>query len=163
MRWNFAAFNRLLSQFEKPWYDASALGGLPIFGFVLLALLSTGNITLFYKLLAAFCIGLFVAFAIRLVFPKPRPGKSAAEFRALLWYERFDASSFPSVHALRASILSFYFYEYYPSSASFALALFAVAVVSYSRVFLKKHYFADVVAGALVGLLCGVATLRLFS
>ncbi len=162
MRWGVTAYNRLLNRFMASWLsDASSLGGLPMYGFVLLASLASGNTGLFVRLVAAFCIGLFAAYALRVIFPKPRPGVSAAAFGAMQWYEKLDASSFPSVHALRVSILFFSFYGAYPSKGSFAVALLAIAAVSYSRIFLKKHYFVDVAAGAALGILSGLLSLRL--
>ena len=162
MRGHITLYTRLLKHFLVSWLsDVSSLGALPTYGFVLLAILAAGNVSVFVRLLAAFCIGLLVAFAIRVVFPKPRPGASLAALKATAGYVRLDASSFPSVHALRASTLSFFFYEAYPSKVSFAVAVLAVVAVSYSRIYLKKHYFIDVLAGAALGILCGFVSLKL--
>ncbi len=65
--------------------------------------------------------------------------------------------SFPSSHAANSVSLAVYLSLHYPRAVWF-LVVFA-AIVSYSRIAVGVHYPLDVIAGALVGALCGISVL----
>ncbi len=125
--------------------DITSLGSFALFLLVLLLFIAS-------PLLAPLFFGFFVTLAaavlIRIVYFKNRPKKEEhANFM-----ERLDASSFPSLHAARiaflALVLSTYFSNRYLSVIFFTLAV----LVSYSRVYLQKHDWWDVVGGIAVGI-----------
>ena len=66
--------------------------------------------------------------------------------------EKIDSSSFPSMHAARATVLSLFAYF----NLQFNLFIFILIlslIILYSRIYLKKHYFRDILAGILIGIL----------
>ena len=86
---------------------------------------------------------------IRLVYFKNRPDKFA--YRNVI--EKIDAASFPSLHAARTGFLSVFFAYYFNNiSISVILAVLALGIL-FSRVYLRKHDFMDVLAGAVLGVL----------
>jgi membrane-associated phospholipid phosphatase len=58
-------------------------------------------------------------------------------------------SSFPSSHAANAFALAFVFARRWRRAA--AWFWIAAAIVAFSRVYLNRHYFSDVLAGAAIG------------
>lgn len=78
--------------------------------------------------------------------PTPQPYKN--------WWQRLDASSFPSAHAARVSLLAVFFTVLFPQwILGWALL---VCAISYSRVYLMKHDWYDIGAGILLGLVVGL-------
>lgn len=75
-------------------------------------------------------------------------------------YRKTDPHSFPSGHAARAFLL--------PLLASvtgptwfYAVLIFWAPLVALARVAMGVHYVSDIIAGFLVGILMGIATLRI--
>ena len=69
-------------------------------------------------------------------------------------YRRFDPHAFPSGHSARAALLAVLAFALGPWWLGVLLACWAVGVAT-SRVTLGVHYLSDVVAGAVLGLVCG--------
>lgn len=93
------------------------------------------------------------ATGLKSVFLRPRPYQSLADMAMLL--ERAASSSFPSNHAANAFALATLFGSFYRKLAIPFIAI--AAVVGYSRIYLGDHYPLDVVAGALLGTVLGLA------
>lgn len=76
-------------------------------------------------------------------------------------YRRYDPYSFPSGHAARAwaiyTVLAFS--GFFPALFFFIWAI----LISYIRVKVKLHYFVDIIAGALVGIVTALLFLYLNS
>ena len=87
-----------------------------------------------------------ICYSIKLLFHRKRPNKQ--RYSNLI--EKMDAGSFPSVHSSRAA---FAYSTLILNSELFmgAVFFFMILTVGYSRVFLKKHYISDVVAGYFIG------------
>lgn len=107
-----------------------------------------------YNLFFLLFFGLFFIFffflIIRVFYFKPRPKKASMDN----FWEKIDASSFPSRHSARTTFLLIFVASQYISNAfligfSFFLGLF----VFYSRVYLDKHYFEDILGGIVLGAL----------
>jgi len=71
-------------------------------------------------------------------------------------YRRGDPHAFPSGHAARAFLLAALGFALGPAWLGPVLAVWAV-LVAVSRVALGVHYASDVVAGAALGVCCGLA------
>ncbi|MFH1491303.1 MAG: phosphatase PAP2 family protein, partial [Pseudomonadota bacterium] len=85
--------------------------------------------------------GLFFIIILRYRTKRERPAKSVKVFSLTPW----NRYSFPSHHALRASILTVVIGTGFPRLLTFLLPV--AAVVDFSRIYLSKHYLSDVVVG----------------
>jgi len=128
--------------------DISTLGGVFFYSFILIFLLLIKNFTLFKKLFIALILIYLSSITLRYFFFKERPVKE--KYTSLI--EKIDSSSFPSLHAARASVLSLFAY-YNLQFNLFLFVLILSLIILYSRIYLKKHYFKDILAGILIGIL----------
>ncbi|MBI2970968.1 MAG: phosphatase PAP2 family protein [Candidatus Aenigmarchaeota archaeon] len=114
---------------------------------VLLAVAFVLNDALFVTLAK----GLLLIYAVCVPLKFLRFRERPTRMKHASFWEKFEASSFPSVHAVRvtflAAALGFRFGN--PALSVFLLAL--AFLVTYSRVFLKKHYWSDAIAGVVIG------------
>nr|XP_033340296.1 phospholipid phosphatase 6 [Megalopta genalis] len=68
-----------------------------------------------------------------------------------------DKYSFPSGHASRAVLLSYFFFYLWPLPTIFHPPLLAwVVSISLSRVLMRRHYILDITAGSLIGYAEGI-------
>lgn len=129
--------------------DIKAFGGLPIYLF-LIALFFILDYTAMGVRLA---IGLFLAYAltssIRFVFFKQRPDKQ--KFKGLA--QKIDASSFPSLHAMRAGCLAVLLIIFFGNFWITIISIIAAICVALVRVVQKRHFASDVIAGLIFGVL----------
>ncbi len=88
-----------------------------------------------------------ICWGIKVFYKKDRP----IPYPRTNLYSYIDANSFPSIHTARAAAVGIWLFG--------PLGLALAAVIGYSRIFLKKHYTIDVVAGAMIGAL--ISTLML--
>ena len=114
-------------------------------------------------LLAGFFINELICSTIKFFWHKPRP--NAQIFVGGM--EKIDAGSFPSIHAARISfIYSSLIYLQYVQNQSIVFAvvfILVILIVGYSRVFLKKHFITDVIAGYIFGGLISFVLWKLMS
>ena len=132
-------------------------GALPV-GFVLVgaaagdrAVLEAGLLSMTAQLTS---LGLTVAF--KEIVGRPRPFESLSNVRVKHQWSA-TGFSFPSGHTSQAfaiaTVLSFKF-----SKGSFIIPCFLWAsAIGYGRIFLGLHYPSDVVGGAIIGIVSGVA------
>jgi membrane-associated phospholipid phosphatase len=129
------------------------LGGVLFYGLLALFSLVMNKSLLFLELVIIFAAILAVAVLIKIVYYKDRPKKQ--KYTNLI--ERFESSSFPSLHSMRIAALAVFFSEFIGTLCA-AIFLGAIALlVIYSRVRLKRHFVIDVVVGAILG--AGIALL----
>ena len=123
--------------------DLSALGGLPVYGVLTLFALLTDT-ALATRLVIAFVVAVGISALIRIVYFKQRPQRR--QFRNVI--ERIDASSFSSLHTMRATILAVLL-----SQSQLMLSVFLVVAggVAFARFKLKQHDAADVMCGYIIG------------
>ena len=127
------------------------LGSLTIIA-ILIVILYFFEKELSIKLFVGVIIITLIAMIIKSLFFKARPKKQKT--KTLI--ERIDASSFPSIHSARITFLTFWITAY---SKNIILKIFLVAIgiiVAYSRIYLKKHYLSDVIAGIILGLIVSI-------
>ncbi|BDS13581.1 phosphatase PAP2 family protein [Aureispira anguillae] len=132
--------------------DFTAIGNPFLLLLVTLATLSNHPKfhTYFWILLAGFLINEFICSAIKYLWHKPRP--NGQQYKN--GFEKIDAGSFPSIHSSRISFVYLSLgYIHYMAENFLLMPTFIVviAVVGYSRIFLKKHFFVDVMAGYFFG------------
>ena len=120
--------------------DLSALGGLPVF---LVVMIAVPNQAL--SMFVALALSMAIVIPVRLVWRRARPDKRKA--KNLL--EQIDASSFPSIHTARAAILGLAIVS---APWMYAITALIVLGVASARVRLKAHDLLDVSIGALLGI-----------
>ena len=62
-------------------------------------------------------------------------------------------AAFPSSHAANSFALAWVLWRRWPRAGVFIFS--CAAVVAYSRMYLNRHFFSDVLVGAVIGLVCG--------
>jgi membrane-associated phospholipid phosphatase len=130
--------------FDKVFEEFTFLGGILFYGLVCLWFLFGEKYDYFIMLFAGAILIYVVAFLIRLFYFKNRPKKM--KYRGFI--EKIDASSFPSVHAARITLLFVFFKDLILISLSFMILVMVLS----SRIYLKKHYFSDLLGGIFLGL-----------
>lgn len=146
-------FNKLLVDnffFILSWF------GLPLF--YVPAILSLGmtypggmNLIFSLKLFGFILIMEIFCGIIKLVYQKPRPLPAKND---TLW-QKYHAGSFPSIHSARIMATSVWISSFYGIPAVALIMTLLVIGVGYSRIYLKKHYFIDVLAGYVIGVTAG--------
>lgn len=104
----------------------------------------------FGLLLLAFGINEGLCSGIKFWWHKPRPDQQHYKND----FEKIDAGSFPSIHSSRLSLLGgalAYIAWQQELLALGIMWLSWVALVGYSRIFLKRHFLTDVAAGYFLG------------
>ncbi len=127
------------------------MSGVPFFVVIIIISFLLQEKALAYQLIVGLILAYAVTSVIRLVYFKRRPDKQG--YHNLI--EKIDASSFPSLHAMRAAVLATVlsaFFESFWFTPLFALAAVAVAA---SRVMTKRHDVSDVFAGLILGVIVG--------
>ncbi len=135
-------------------HDFTALGNP--FLLLLVSLMALSNHpqfnSFFPPLLVGFFVNELVCSGIKYLWHKPRPNGQ----KFVNGFEKIDAGSFPSIHASRISFvyLSLGIMHYQiGNSWVLGLCLMVILTVGYSRIFLKKHFLTDVLAGYAFGIL----------
>ena len=107
---------------------------------------------LLLTLILAEMIGLFTIIMLRYMTKRKRPMIHYKYYFLTPW----NRYSFPSHHTLRAFIIAVIVGMDYPEV--FPLLLIMAATVSFSRIYLSKHYLSDVLAGAFLGIILAMAS-----
>lgn len=135
--------------------DLKAFGGLPIYLFSIALFFILGYVSMTVRL----TVGLFIAYAltssIRFVFFRRRPDKQ--RFKGLA--QKIDASSFPSLHAMRASCLAVLLILFFNNVLITVVAIVAAICVALVRVLQKRHFASDVIAGLFFGVLVALVSI----
>jgi membrane-associated phospholipid phosphatase len=134
------------------------LGGVVVFGFVMVILLSFGFVFEFLRLALGLVASYFLIVVIRSIYFVNRPLKQ--EFSNFI--ERLDASSFPSNHSIRIVLLSLILLELSSSVFASVCIVLIVLLVFFSRWYLKKHFLVDILAGAFLGAIIHFGVLSIF-
>lgn len=135
---------KLQKQLHEFFRDVTAMGGLAASMLLIFLFLSS---PLLVPLIAGSIITAGMVVLIRLFYFKPRPRKE----KYTNFIERIDASSFPSLHAARIVFLAILFSVHFANQYLTILCSVTAALVSYSRIYLRKHDWIDVVGGIIVG------------
>jgi membrane-associated phospholipid phosphatase len=137
-------FRNLIEIFFK---QITELGSLTIIG-TLILFMYFFNTILAIKIFIGVAIVTTISIIVKMLFFCERPKKQPVD----TWVHRLDASSFPSIHSARITVLIFWL-VIYSSSIVLTFLLFSIGIiVAYSRMYLKKHYFRDVVGGIMLAM-----------
>ncbi|MBS3152873.1 phosphatase PAP2 family protein [Candidatus Woesearchaeota archaeon] len=101
---------------------------------------------------------LFV-FVLRIFYFKERPEKE--EYYNL--FTRINASSFPSLHAMSSIYVAIVLANHIKKSI---ISIFLVSIsllIAYSRIYLKKHYFVDIMLGLILGIIASIIYLLIIN
>ncbi len=144
-------------RFEKFINDLTALGGLPVFGLVIVIFLLLGITNFFILSLAALALCYLLTIFIRVFYFKARPKKDSYKN----YIEKIEASSFPSLHSMRVAALGTILIYYFSQPLLYFVFGLTVLAVGTSRVVLKRHYWMDVLFGLIFGV--GIAIALIFA
>ena len=116
-----------------------------------------GPLRVLFSLLLAMGLQIVAYFAIKQTFSRQRPFAIFKEVSCIV--HPLDRYSFPSGHAAAAFVLLGTVGVFY--SHMFLPFLLLAILIAFSRIYVGVHYPSDVLAGALLGILCA-ATARWF-
>lgn len=149
-----AEVNTLADMFrEEGVHEITSLGGTSLYVAVFLVLLLIGREDRAAVVAIGYIISLLIAVILRQVRFKPRPAPRS--FRTHLG--RLWASSFPSLHAMRAFLFAVVFAGWTGTVVAYPFFLVLAVSVAWSRVKLRMHHPTDVIAGGAMGLALGFA------
>jgi len=123
------------------------LFGTPLFFIPALIYLLSINKALAIAVIYAIALTQIVCTTIKYIYPKKRPVPMPD--KTLI--QKYLAGSFPSIHTARITAFLIPFIQIYTNKAFILAALLAISLVGYSRIYLKKHYFIDVIGGFAIG------------
>ena len=102
-------------------------------------------------------IGLFTIIVLRYITKRERPAISHKYFFLTPW----NRYSFPSHHAYRVTILLIIFGTAFPPLLWFLIVM--AATVCFSRIYLAKHYFSDVLTGVFLGIFLAMVSQKIIN
>jgi membrane-associated phospholipid phosphatase len=127
--------------------DVSGLGGLPLFAVSACFAAALGDVRFVARLAGALALGYALTALLKTIHFRPRPEPQT--FATAV--ERFDANSFPSIHAMRGTVFWMLVAERFALAVLVALAGLVIASIGATRVFLRRHHVGDVLVGVLTG------------
>jgi len=134
--------------FEEMLKDVSAFGGLPLYVAVT-ALVYFIDIGLAMRLGLGLVAAYFVTIIIRALYFKERP--KPRKYKNII--EKIDASSFPSLHTIRVTVLVVILGNSLVHPVQQLVLGLSWLGVCGMRIKLDKHHASDVLGGAFLGLL----------
>ena len=142
---NLVPFNRYFILPYISWY---------IFIAIFSAILCVLDKERYLKLLITLNIGMITCYIIYYFYPTyvPRPMITGTDFFSNLVLNLYEADNpyncFPSIHVLNSVLIALYTYESERVNKLIKAICVAISVsIILSTMFIKQHYFADVVAG----------------
>lgn len=139
-----------MSLSKKFFEEITFFGSISLYLFLIIFLYILGKPDYSIKIILALLIIYSLTFIIRLFYFKARPEK--VKYSSFI--EKIDASSFPSVHAARITVLALLLFFY--STINYYLIALTILVwflTIYSRFYLKKHDATDLIGGIALGVL----------
>lgn len=136
---------------------------------VFLILMLAERTTLAMQVIAAYLLSGIVVQVMKRVFHAPRPHAIISNTEYHYFIEGITHSgmnSFPSGHTTSVFVLATLLSLHTANKKMAVLYLIPAIITGYSRIYLGQHFLADVVAGALTGVMCALVVywwLREFS
>src|SRR3989344_1752943 len=148
-------YKSLQKQLHQFFQDVTAMGGFA--ASLLLTLLFISS-PLLIPLIAGSVLTAGLVVLIRIFYFKPRPKKE--DYSNLL--EKIDASAFPSLHTARIVFLAILFSVHFANPYLTILCIIVAILVAYSRIYLQKHDWIDIIGGAVIGMATYFLIARIF-
>lgn len=127
--------------------DIAALGGNPVYFLVGGLFWFFGQPQVMYQLIVSLILCYMLTTLFRITFFRERPKKQ--QYKNFL--ERIDASSFPSLHSMRAAVIAVTIGMFFNQPLVWILAAIAAVSVAITRVLQKRHHKSDVITGLIIG------------
>lgn len=127
--------------------DVKAFGGLPIYLALIAVFFVLGYVSMSVRLLIGLVLAYALTSSIRFIFFRQRPDKQ--KFKGLA--QKIDASSFPSLHAMRAGCLAVLLILFFSNFWITVISIIAAVCVALVRVVQKRHFASDVIVGLIIG------------
>jgi len=137
--------------------EITALGGTIIYAIVAAYHVLIQRYDRLLLIIIGYSLSILVVVAVKTFYFKDRP--CPIEFTTYIG--KLYASSFPSLHSMRAFMFAIVFGSWIGNSAALTTFLCLAAAVAWSRTKLKMHYWLDVFAGAAIGIVLGILLLNL--
>lgn len=125
--------------------DSTSWGSSPILLLVTAIIIPQSQ---WIQIVLAYTITEIVTSCIKYFYPTSRPDEEKNVQKPIL--EKIHASSFPSIHTARSTVLTYFLFSM--GAITWVVALVALGAVGVSRVVLKRHYPIDIVGGVVVAL-----------
>lgn len=148
----------LQKQLQDFWRDITSIGSTLLYFIITLPFFAADKTSIALQLITGYFLIYLVAGAIKLVYFKNRPAKENYTNFA----EKIDASAFPSIHSARTIFMALTLGKMFDTTIITAFFLAVTALVCYSRIAIKKHYWSDVIGGIVLGLLTFLIINKLF-
>ncbi len=129
--------------------EVTSFGGIFVLLAVIGILIISKNIILSLQLFVGIIILYIITVVIRSFYFKKRPENR----KYTSFIGKLDASSFPSLHSARPLFFTLVIWSFYKDTYLLIFLLFLTLCASYSRIYLKKHYWSDVLGGWFFGVL----------
>ncbi len=123
--------------------DITAFGGAFFYALIVMLALAFNHATFAIDLILGFLFSLLILVPIRLLYFRNRPRKQNYSN----FFERIDASSFPSWHTARIMFLAITAIFYFQNTFLSIILVILAVLVCYSRIYLRKHDWVDLLGG----------------
>ncbi len=137
---------------QSKFFRAISFFGSPFFYVPAITYLGAFNLGLAINLIIILISTEVVCAVTKYIYPKKRPIPMPSK----TVIQKYLAGSFPSVHTARIAALSATIAQSYPNRIFILIAFLGTISVGYSRIYLKKHYLTDVLAGFFIGAFIGI-------
>ena len=135
----------------------TALGSAYFYFLLLVFLLTINKVSLVFQIALGLLLCYAVIFIFRIFYFKERPIKEDY----INFFTKINASSFPSMHTLSFTFTSIVLIKTLNNISVTIFLLIVSILVGYSRIYIKKHFFADVLYGWILGIITGLVYLAL--
>lgn len=146
----------LKKNLDDTFKQLSALGSYQFTTIVLLVFLLNENYDYALFLAISYILMKVITIPIKLIFFKERPKPKT--YNNII--EKVSASSFPSTHCARITFLFLFFINFFKYKIMLSFFLLIIHLLTcYSRIYTKRHYLIDVLAGILLGTIIWLLTI----
>lgn len=135
----------------------TALGTAYFYTIIILFLFLTNNQKTALHLVVGLLICYTFVFIVRVFHFKERPEKE----QHFNFITKLSASSFPSLHTMTVIYTVTVLSKLIQVKGIITLLFLLALLVSYSRIYLKKHYYVDVVIGLILGVIASLIYIML--
>jgi len=147
---NYIFMEKIIKQIlKKSLKKSSTLGSYQFYILIALVFLSLGFVKEFIFLIIGIILLYSFAIPIRLIFFRERPIKRI--YTNLI--EKIDASSMPSQHSSRTTILYLVLTNFFKFEIGFTILITLISIsIMYARIYKKQHHPTDIFVGIILGI-----------